>query len=302
MGRRRKRAAPAAETERKLRSVTRQDQGSEVIDGTLYEFEINSLSNLVDFDELLLLADRTQVTLPNVSGFRDIEPIAFEEDKQGDASNVEAKALSSPNDKRVRLRRLSRDAARGWSTASSDPLDESKYMPYHRRMEREEKRIQSIERERSLEEMDRMLAQRNILRGSSWRRDIRYITKISEDDSEASIQRKRQLTLQEIDDYLRKYRSWKKREAELKATKQIVASPTPFTVGSGSESRSSSREPEPSQLHIVKKPFTSFYSDPRKRPRFDVLVKRPSRVNFAFGHEIPSVGHRDFDLPDSWKR
>lgn len=326
-------ASRKPETERKLRSVTKLEDGAD--EPALYDFDISAPINVIDAMEPLKLVDR-DVSLPEIKGARRFAPIEFTDDDGPEASleNGNAKTFSPPNGAPIPAnvaspaRLVAASPRRAALSGAKDPLSEDHFVVYHRRMEREEKRMQSIERERSLGEVDRVLAQRGILTGPSWRNDIRYITRITDTDDETAIDFKRRLTLQEIEAYLQKYRDWKKREALVKAQKRAGGSqgnPLAYVFGgtldtpdetsgeSDNDSVSDSSESEHEQTPVPSpelqrpdiipvKPFTSFYKDPRKRPRFDVLVKRPARTTHAFGCEIPHMLRRDFEIPEHWKR
>ncbi|ANB15474.1 hypothetical protein AWJ20_3102 [Sugiyamaella lignohabitans] len=214
-----------------------------------------------------------------------------------------------------------------------DPLRDELYEVYHRRMERDEKGIQRIERERTALEVDAMIAQKELLEGLSWRRDILRITAIVNPNDQEELELKRKLTLKEIEMYLERYQIWKKKELQARTNKDsmtpstssmspqpkmILRLPTLQGLAKRSESQSASPSPTPrptvssknissitpeSRGQSAPKTFTSFFRPYTVRPRFDQLVRRNHRKSelLAFGQQIPDMITMDFDIPSEWK-
>lgn len=209
---------------------------------------------------------------------------------------------------------------------SEDPLDDSVYAAYFRRKEREEKRIQTIERDKNFMEIDRLETFREELGGPNWKKDLRKITHIDDPSDDHELEQKRKLTLAEINIYIDRYKEWKAREMALKSTKHdyhlyidppppspskspVAATSTPPSKKSPKKKQNtkpSSNAPQPAKLPKPKK-FLSFYENPTLRPKFDQLT-RPSHhqlrgPQLAFGQSMPDLVDEihPFDIPQDWK-
>lgn len=203
---------------------------------------------------------------------------------------------------------------------TSDPLGDELYVPHHKRMERQERRIQMIEKEKSAVELDRFMHQREALTGPNWKKDIMHITFIKDSHDEQELEWKRKLTLADIDLYLAKYKSWKSRQrtqssqsATTPAEEIIpVSEDQKYTRKKTKEAENSSQDhakrPPPTRTIRTPrtppppKPWVSFFHEgDATRPKFDQLTKREHRNVKAFGYDIPFMSLSEFQLPEDWK-
>ncbi|KAA8899908.1 hypothetical protein TRICI_006278 [Trichomonascus ciferrii] len=198
---------------------------------------------------------------------------------------------------------------------SEDPLADEVYGAYFRRKEREEKRIQTIERDKNFMEIDRLETFKEQLDGPNWKKDLRKITHIDDPSDNHELEEKRKLTLAEIKIYIDRYKEWKAREVALKSTKYDYhpyidppKSPSPVPSSPAKQSPKQKHYPKTSTVVPPKpKKFTSFYENPTLRPKFDQLT-RPSHhqlrsPHLAFGQPIPDLVDElhPFDIPQDWK-
>lgn len=203
-----------------------------------------------------------------------------------------------------------------------DPLSDEVYGPCFRRKEREEKRIQTIERDRNFMEMDRLETFQEELKGPNWRRELQRITQIDDLLDEREVLEKRQLTLNEIHNYIERYKEWKFKESQLKSSKLNdshlyyddghdeknnieEATTTPVKKKRTTTTRKKPQPPKPATTTTPKK-FTSFYDNLALRPRFDQLTRRSHQLrgpHLAFGQPIPEPDfiNPEFDIPEDWK-
>lgn len=181
------------------------------------------------------------------------------------------------------------------ATLQQDPLNDELFGIHHRRKEREEKRMQNDEKQKNEVEVDRLERQKGQLLGPKWQSSILNLTKIVNPEDEGEMDKKRTLTLQEIDLYLNRFKEWKKKEVGLKSKTDFeddyyVHDPNNLTMLTPRKKR----RLQPSE------PFTSFFkNNEARRASFNQLVRRPDRRGqiLAFGHTIPKMVEKDFELP-----
>lgn len=201
---------------------------------------------------------------------------------------------------------------------SEDPLADEVYGAYFRRKEREEKRIQTIERDKNFMEIDRLETFKEELDGPNWKKDLRKITHIDDPLDNHELEEKRKLTLAEIKIYIDRYKEWKAREVALKSTKHEYhlyidppppPSKSPAAPSSPVKQTSKKKHTTNPSTNISPKPkkFTSFYENPTLRPKFNQLT-RPSHhqlrgPHLAFGQPMPDLIDEihPFDIPEDWK-
>lgn len=211
---------------------------------------------------------------------------------------------------------------------TQDPLLDELYLPRHRRMERQEKRIQMIEKEKAAVELDRFMHQKNSLTGPNWKKDILSITVINDPNDDNELKLKRDLTLADINLYLVKYKSWKTRQKEVREkvqsdlpmneqlsemdqqAKKRKLNVLPSANSRGAKTKSSCQAVV--TLHAADlphnskptKPMVSFFHESIRhtRPKFDQLLRRDHRNIRAFGQKIPKLSLTEFEFPHHWRK
>lgn len=93
----------------------------------------------------------------------------------------------------------------------NDPLPDSTYEIFHRRMKRNEKQMSNEERIKNLWELDILQSHLEDLNQSHWFRALPAITSIKDIKDYEELERKRDLTIAEIERLLRKHEDWRKR-------------------------------------------------------------------------------------------
>lgn len=96
-----------------------------------------------------------------------------------------------------------------------DPLNDSIYSTFHKKMRKEEKKMTNIDRTRILNEVDTLTTLLLLLQQYDWIRHIQSITQVHNPHDYKELEYKRVLTIFEIKRILKKFDSWKKREDEL---------------------------------------------------------------------------------------
>ncbi|KAL6450144.1 SAS4 Something about silencing protein 4 [Candida maltosa Xu316] len=94
----------------------------------------------------------------------------------------------------------------------TDPLPDSLYDIFHRKMKKNEKQMSNEERIKNLWELDTLQSQLENLNQYDWIRSLPNITKINDPKNYDELERKRELTISEIERLLRKHDNWRKRK------------------------------------------------------------------------------------------
>lgn len=98
-----------------------------------------------------------------------------------------------------------------------DPLSDEYYVGFHRRMKREEKSMSVADRNKMVLEIENLKAQLLLLRQHDWAKHLPRITVVNDTRDMREIERKRQLTDQEILRLLAKYEDWVRRDTKLQS-------------------------------------------------------------------------------------
>ncbi|RLV91916.1 hypothetical protein JA1_003491 [Spathaspora sp. JA1] len=96
-----------------------------------------------------------------------------------------------------------------------DPLPDSIYELFHRKMTKEEKVMNNEERSRILSEVDNLQTQLNLLFQYDWIRHLPGICLINDVNDFKELEMKKQLTIEEIQRLLRKHENWRRRLEKL---------------------------------------------------------------------------------------
>ncbi|RCK55935.1 hypothetical protein Cantr_06015 [Candida viswanathii] len=97
-------------------------------------------------------------------------------------------------------------------SAKTDPLPDSLYEIFHRKMRRNEKQMTNEERIKNLWELDTLQSHLEDLNQLHWFRALPAITSIKDVKDYDELERKRDLTISEIERLLRKHDIWRKRQ------------------------------------------------------------------------------------------
>ena len=206
-----------------------------------------------------------------------------------------------------------------------DPLGDNLYAKAHRRVERQEKQLRNIEKERAMHEKVQLERLLESLKGHDWLK-VMGVSGVT-DGGKKSFEPKRDYFIHQIEILLEKFREWKEEEKRRKAEREErltaeegEAVPGDMTDGdapsasdvdacaahqlhqeaisaTGRPARSKTAFPKPAGPPPVQKPFTSFYSKPYLRDA--ALGKhRRGRIRLAFGQPLPALKDKAFDLPE----
>ncbi|KAL4916694.1 something about silencing, SAS, complex subunit 4-domain-containing protein [Aspergillus aurantiobrunneus] len=225
------------------------------------------------------------------------------------------------------------ETASGGKEGEEDPLNEEVYFKAHRRHERQEKQLRNIERDRAQHEkqqLDRLLDE---LQSQDWLRVMGITGRSLSEQEKRLYEPKRDYFISEISALLQKFKIWKEEEKRRKLDKDKSASfqadvaepshakdndikneaeeasepPTDDVDALAArqllqEARSAGKrpksksEPELPPALDPQKPFTSFYAKPHLRDQA-MSGSRKGRTRLAFGHPIPDVEEKEFELP-----
>lgn len=94
----------------------------------------------------------------------------------------------------------------------TDPLPDSTYEIFYRRMKKNEKQMSNEERIKNLWELDTLQSQLERLSQYDWIRSLPEITVIKDMKDYDELERKKQLTIKEIERLLQKHENWRKRK------------------------------------------------------------------------------------------
>ncbi|KAI5958538.1 hypothetical protein KGF57_002383 [Candida theae] len=92
-----------------------------------------------------------------------------------------------------------------------DPLPDSKYTIFHRKMKKEETQMLNEEKIKNLIEVDNLNTSLQLLKQYDWVRHLPSITKLNDAMDYEEMERKRVLTISEIEKLLEKQALWKKK-------------------------------------------------------------------------------------------
>ncbi|KAK5172326.1 uncharacterized protein LTR77_003964 [Saxophila tyrrhenica] len=216
-----------------------------------------------------------------------------------------------------------------------DPLSDDHYSKSHKRAERKEKQLRNIEKERAMHEkvqLDRLLAG---LQGHDWLK-ILGITGITDGEAK-KFEPKRDFFIAEVKALVDKFRQWKEQEKKQRLDKEAAlaaredeadesdadsvgppssdlnasaarqlqqetasALKSSTTIKLSSKSRDTPKS-QPAYLPPPEPevPITSFYA--KRHLREAALGKsRHGRNVTAFGHPLPEMGEREFELPGEY--
>lgn len=216
-----------------------------------------------------------------------------------------------------------------------DPLPDEHYLISHRRAERREKQLRNIEKERAMHEkvqLDRLLAG---LQGHDWLK-VLGITGITDGEAR-KFEAKRDYFIAEVWALVDKFRVWKEQEKKLRLEREaaILARDDEGEEEEESEDpvcRSTSPDPPSSDLNASASrqlqqetvralktsttttkprqkpplllfpeiPITSFYSKRYMRDAALGKSRSHGRNVTAFGHALPDVEEREFELPEEY--
>lgn len=186
---------------------------------------------------------------------------------------------------------------------SDDVLPISDFIGHHRRMERNEKRMQHLDLQQLMVDAEKVTAQREALLSPQWRRDIQRIAKIDNVNDTYEMERKRELALAEMSLFLSRFERFKKRERDREREKEkdrerSREKSTPPTALPRKPPRPKKRQSAPP------KPAPSSSSSSTTSPEPVVQGLTLCIPKRAFGCPVPPRRWRpcEFDIPQSWKR
>lgn len=90
----------------------------------------------------------------------------------------------------------------------TDPLSDDVYLPFHRKMKRDEKFMTGSDRNRIANEVDNFRLQLMLLQQNNWARHLPKITYINDKSDMAELLWKRQATVAELQRLVLKYENW----------------------------------------------------------------------------------------------
>lgn len=116
------------------------------------------------------------------------------------------------DDTKTRKRSFRRSTSKKVNVNVKDPLNDDLYLTYHRRMEKEEKKMTNRDREKICSEADKMKSQLESLKSNEWQKSLPNITYIRDVRNFKEMSEKRQWTIDSLNLLLSKFEDWKKRE------------------------------------------------------------------------------------------
>ncbi|PIS57587.1 hypothetical protein CJI97_000631 [Candidozyma auris] len=98
-----------------------------------------------------------------------------------------------------------------------DPLSDDVYLPFHRKMKRDEKSMTGSDKNRIANEVDNFKMQLMLLQQNTWARHLPKITYINDKSNPAELQWKRSATFAELQRLVQKYENWDQRNEQCMA-------------------------------------------------------------------------------------
>lgn len=95
--------------------------------------------------------------------------------------------------------------------SKADPLKPDLFVGHHRRMEREERRMQVQEKQQLTVMAAKIRAQKDVLMRPDWRGGIEKIVRIKDAANGAEVKKKRELALREMESFLTKFEEYNRR-------------------------------------------------------------------------------------------
>lgn len=199
-------------TPRKLRS-----KEAPKIDTTLFNYEEDP--NLIDPEQTLDIIDENkdaEVLTPDFvidKGLFNFQT-NLKTVKSGEEANGSSKRRSLRKSTVVRQK-------------PDDPLTDELYIPYNRRMEKEEKKMINWERDKIYSEADKMKSQLASLQQNDWMKTLPTITYIRDPRDQDELLEKKTWTIESLNALLRRFEDWKKAEDKVLGK---VRAPSPSTI------------------------------------------------------------------------
>lgn len=185
-----------------------------------------------------------------------------------------------------------------------DPLKPSDFIGHHRRMERNEKRMQQLDLQQLMVDAEKVTAQREALLGPHWRREVGRIVKIDNPNDIYELETKRRLALAEMGLFLDRFERFKRRERDRDREREAARTPAPAPVTAKPlKSRPKNRSARLSQPAGKPAGNSNGSGLPSSSPEpLGGLTLRIPQT--AFGHSVPPRRWRpcEFDIPRSWKK
>lgn len=167
----------------------------------------------------------------------------------------------------------------GLQPEEDDPLHPDNFIGHHRRMERDERRMQLLERQQLIAAAAKVRSQKDQLLRPDWKSQIEKIVRINDINDAYETKRKRELAIQEMTVFLEKYDENNKRACrrDSKPAQPKKKKPPPKKAAPPK----SARAPQPPPPKP--KPALSAYAD-FVGPETPTISIRP----YAFGHMLPA--------------
>uniref|UniRef100_A0A060SWK2 ARAD1A05698p n=1 Tax=Blastobotrys adeninivorans TaxID=409370 RepID=A0A060SWK2_BLAAD len=272
-------SADARPARRKSRSLRSQDS-NDYNGAQLFKFDPNYTG--VDYGKPLKLVSR--------------KPLPAKEEliESNDTSNEMTEGIDQ-----VTIRK----SAPKMSATTRDPLPDELYIVIHRRRQREERRLQILEKDKNAMEMDRLASYLEKLHSPLWRKEIGKITYIRDMNDCAELDKMKELTIKEIEAYLERYKQWRQREREGPPPEQDYKSEEVELENDLKRQARNLKRKSQAPLPEPKK-FESFFENRTRRLNFDQVISGRSgrrSLDYAFGRPIPHLRQVPFDIPESWK-
>ncbi|KAK9323441.1 something about silencing, SAS, complex subunit 4-domain-containing protein [Lipomyces orientalis] len=276
-----------------------------------------NLESSVDYDEKLQITDEP---------FPTQEPIAVQRPSPFSFSlivrPISAESKASLYDAPLKIR------------SRSDPLSDLVFAGLHKRREREERHYQNFERDKVMYEKLQVERQLESLKGHNWVRAVVSMTPVNDPKCEYELSTKRVKLIQELVNVLAKFESWKEREKQIRSLNgneddlessmrmrleerkkelQIMTGITPKAQSSrgwkkvgrnqGNQTSTTITDSEaqaPRSIQRKKRKLGSEEPNPRQFFNGKLNANTKQSKTSAFGHPLPRIPYRQFDIPFEW--
>lgn len=190
-----------------------------------------------------------------------------------------------------------------------DPLPDSKYTIFHRKMKKEETQMLNEEKIKNLVEVDNLNTSLQLLKQYDWIRHLPSITKVNDVMDYEEMERKRELTINEIEILLEKQALWKRKRDKFNSDAKLFHNGERVVAvdEAVAEASSSLALPKLNNSHKVRTPSPSVVIE--RSIKLDNIghssdVDFGKSTNDLFGVDLYDIEppKDGFQLPLGWRR
>ena len=186
----------------------------------------------------------------------------------------------------------------------ADPLPDSKYAIFHRKMKKEETQMLNEEKIKNLVEVDNLNTSLQLLNQYDWIRHLPSITKVNNAMDYQEMEMKRELTISEIEKLLEKQALWKKKRDKFNHDTRLFHNGERIVVKEDALEEQIPQSPKLDLRQNTPSPFTidrKIKLDTISSSEHIDLQRTPDKLFGVDLHDIEVPKH-GYQLPLGWRR